>query len=126
MIDANPPLPCEVLHVHDGDTATVRAYLLAGPYRISAEIAVRFTGYDAPEIATNPHGKKDPVAGPAARDELARFLGSGQLYVRFTGELSFARALGAGAVVGPDLVERPVADHMRAAGFDVSPPAHHA
>lgn len=122
--DPNPPRLATVVTVHDGDSAWLRFATLNAPgVKQTTDIAVRFWGYDAQELTTNVNGPADPVDGPKARDALIKLLGSGKVWVRFTGESSFDRSVAEVWVVPADGVPIAVADRMKELGFDRTPKA---
>lgn len=73
----------ELGSVYDGDTCTLR---------VCREVKVRLAGVDAPELASNVHGKADPVPARASRDHLAGLLSGRPVYVEEVGR-SFDRAV---------------------------------
>lgn len=101
-----------LMRVKDGDTAVLRIDL---GFSIFTEISVRFMGYNAPELGgVNNHGV-------AAKAFLCSMLEGTDLFIRtHKDSRSFERYL-AEVFVFMDLDGQlvPVAELMRAAGFDV-------
>lgn len=113
-LEEEPARPVDrVVHVFDGDTvcvdvldsATVRA---GRAYRALRTEDVRVDGYDAPELS-------EP-GGPEASAALARLLGSGRVWVRWTGRYTFARKVCRVWVQAPGGVVVDAAAAMRAMG----------
>lgn len=120
--DPHPARPIEVLGIHDGDTFRARLACEAG---VSIDLDIRLHNFDAPEIADNAHGTADPVNGPKAREALVKILSddgaAGRVWVKLTGDRTFARWVADAWIVAPDGGAHDVAAMMRAQGWDVGP-----
>jgi endonuclease YncB( thermonuclease family) len=102
----------KLVRVIDGDTAV---FALQLGFDISAEIMVRLTGYNAPELRG-----PNPGTAAAAREYLAALLKDGPCYLAtLKDSQSFARYLAAVFIEGPDGGLSDVADLMRGAGYHV-------
>lgn len=84
--ELHPPHQAEVIRVHDGDTALFRVHFEAG---VSTELWIRLEGLNTPEL----HGPH-PEAGKAATNALADLLASGPIWIKLTGDMTFARYVG--------------------------------
>lgn len=91
ILDKHPAHLAEVLTIHDGDTVKFRLSLEAD---VSVDVWVRFLGYNAPEL----HGPNSDRATEATKI-IADLMSRGQIWVKLTGALTFARHVGSVYVV---------------------------
>lgn len=84
--DPHPYHRADLVRVHDGDTAWFQVHFEAG---ISAEIPVRTEGFNSPELS-GPHHDQ----AVKATEAFTELLNSGQIWVRLTGGVTFARRVG--------------------------------
>lgn len=88
LFDRQPPMPCVVAYVHDGDTfmaILIESEFIRGgrPYQQTRAEDVRIKGLDTPEMRER--------GGPKARDAFIGLAGSGVVWVDPTGRHSFTR-----------------------------------
>lgn len=101
------PIPVEVLRVLDGDTISVKARVWIGS---DVETSVRIEGIDAPEIK----GKceKERSMAEAARQEVARLLGGGNVSIynirleKYAGRVMAQIQTADGINIGKHMVEK--------------------
>lgn len=119
------------MRVLGGDLVRLRVGPPFRPATAADEVLVRIAGYTAPYLLNDPRAPlaEAPARCEAAREELARVLGSGSVWARFwpadeyrphDGPRSAPIAVADLAVIGPDYRIRDVASHMRDRGHDVS------
>lgn len=86
IFDPHPAHRATVVRVHDGDTALFELDLEAG---VSVETWIRLEGFNSPEL----HGPNKDLAAKATQ-ALKDLLDSGEVWVKTTGDMTFARYVG--------------------------------
>lgn len=86
VFDLHPAHRATVVRVHDGDTALFRLDLEAG---VSVETWIRLEGFNSPEL----HGPNKDLAAKATQ-ALTDLLAGGEVWVKTTGDMTFARYVG--------------------------------
>ena len=92
--DPHPPHQADVIRVHDGDTALFRVHFEAG---VSTELWIRLEGLNTPEL----HGPH-PEQAAEAKQALSNLLSHGNIWIKLTGDMTFARYVGRVFVIDGD------------------------